>query len=84
MPAVGGRTPANAAQDEEGRVLLGVLLKEYEGHQSRGGNGRGVQGLVNVPAIVWMRRALGLAVGAEFFEALETLERSASTRGDAY
>lgn len=78
VPALGNRTPREAAADAEGRGFLAVLLKEFEGNQGKRAGGRGVEGLANVPAIVWMRQALGLEVGPELERGLEKLRRAAS------
>lgn len=74
VPALGNRTPRQAAGDAEGRGFLAVLLKEYEANEGKRAGRSGVERLVNVPAVVWMRRALGLEVGPELVEALKRLE----------
>lgn len=58
IPALGGRTPLQAAADPEGRTFLADLLKEYERNASRERNG--LSTCMNAPAIDWMRKALGL------------------------
>lgn len=58
VPALGGRTPREAAMDAEGRAFLTDLLKEYENNASRFGTGLARD--MNAPAIEWMRKALGL------------------------
>lgn len=78
VPALGGRTPRQAAKDEEGRGFLRVLLKEFEGNQGRRAGKTGVADIMNVPAIAWMREALGLEVGPELVEALKRLEEAAA------
>lgn len=78
VPALGNRTPRQAAGDAEGRGFLAVLLKEYEANEGKRAGRSGVERLVNVPAVVWMRQALGLEVGPELERALKKLERAAS------
>lgn len=69
--ALGGRTPREAAADAQGRIHLADLLKEYERGQARVTEEMGIAGLMNVPAIVWMREALGRPIP----EALAELHR---------
>lgn len=58
IPALGGRTPQQAAADPEGRVFLADLLKEYERNTAR--DSKGLSTDMNAPAVAWMRKALGL------------------------
>jgi hypothetical protein len=71
VKALGGRTPREAAADAQGRIHLGDLLKEYERNQTRMPAEAGIGRLMNVPAIIWMREALGQPIP----EALAELHR---------
>jgi hypothetical protein len=82
VPALGGLTPREAARAPDGRGLLLDLLKEYERNQARLSVAAGVAGLVNVPAIVWMRRALGLPILEELSAAAERLKKAAGKQDD--
>ncbi len=63
VPALGGRTPRQAAGNSEGRRFLADLLKEYESSLARAPDA--LSGSLNIPSIIWMREALGLPVPAE-------------------
>lgn len=76
VPALGNRTPRQAAAEPEARVFLEALLREYERNQTRAPES--ITGLTNVPAIIWMRQALGLEIGPELERAMKRLERAAS------
>jgi len=71
VPALGGRTPREAAKDTQGRIHLADLLKEFERNQARMPAETEIAGLMNVSAIVWMREALGQPIP----EALAALQR---------
>lgn len=61
VPALGGRTPREAADDPEARVFLMDLLKEYERNQARiPDEATGIAEYMNTLPIIWMRKALGL------------------------
>ena len=79
VKALGGRTPRQAATDAQGRVHLADLLKEYERNQARMPEA-GITVLMNVPAIVWMREALGLPI-PEDLAALQRRLKAATARG---
>lgn len=74
MKALGGRTPRQAGRDSEGRVLRADLLKDYERLQARIPAGQGITGIMNVPAIVWMREALGQPIPEELAVSEFTLD----------
>jgi len=78
VKALGGRTPREATADAQGRVHLADLLKEYERNQARMPAEAGIAGLMNVPAIVWMREALGLPIP----DALAVLQRRLITAAE--
>jgi hypothetical protein len=62
IPALGGRTPREAAADPEARGFLMDLLKEYERNQACIPDGDDFAGYMNVAPIVWMRQTLGLPI----------------------
>lgn len=62
VPALGGRTPRQAADDPEARGFLMDLLKEYERNQARVPDEADFAGYMNVAPIVWMRKTLGLPI----------------------
>lgn len=62
VPALGGRTPRQAAADPEARGFLMDLLKEYERNQARIPDGADFSGYMNIAPIVWMRKTLGLPI----------------------
>lgn len=62
VPALGGRTPRQAAADPEARGFLLDLLKEYERNQARIPDGADFSGYMNIAPIVWMRKTLGLPI----------------------
>lgn len=79
VPALGGRTPREAAAETQGRIHLADLLKEYERGQARKPSRADIFDLANVPAIVWMRKALGLPIPKE----LAALQRRLTAKKSA-
>lgn len=62
VPALGGRTPRQAAADLEARRFLADLLKEYERNHASIPDEDDFSGYMNIAPIIWMRTALGLPI----------------------
>ncbi len=77
VPALGGRTPRQAAADPEARGFLMDLLKEYERNQAHVPDGADFSGYMNVAPIVWMRKTLGLPIP----KALTALQKGLTAAG---